>query len=118
MSMVDLVKGIAAADSQAIELLEGWVNHLGQSLSAQQTVLTTPLNLVQTLGRDFSLSLGETLQWRQQTLLWVKLQQGNTHWMGVEELTLNSTSPAFPLTNTMWLEAEMRLSERCCQRQI
>ncbi|MDZ7964801.1 MAG: NHLP bacteriocin export ABC transporter permease/ATPase subunit [Nostoc sp. DedSLP03] len=106
MSMVDLVKGIAAADSQAIELLEGWVNHLGQSLSAQQTVLTTPLNLVQTLGRDFSLSPGETLQGRQQTLLWVKLQQGNTHWMGVEELTLNSTSPAFPLTSDMWLEAE------------
>ncbi|MDZ8035472.1 NHLP bacteriocin export ABC transporter permease/ATPase subunit [Nostoc sp. DedSLP04] len=106
MSMVDLVKGIAAADSQAIEFLEGWVNHLGQSLSAQQTVLTTPLNLVQTLGRDFSLSPSETLQWRQQTLLWVKLQQGNTHWMGVEELTLNSTSPAFPLTSDMWLEAE------------
>ncbi|BBD63723.1 cyclic nucleotide-regulated ABC bacteriocin/lantibiotic exporter [Nostoc commune NIES-4072] len=106
MSMVDLVKGIAAADSQAIEFLEGWVNHLGQSLSAQQTVLTTPLNLVQTLGRDFSLSPGETLQWRQQTLLWMKLQQSNTHWMGVEELTLNSTSPAFPLTRDMWLEAE------------
>ncbi|MDZ8066651.1 MAG: NHLP bacteriocin export ABC transporter permease/ATPase subunit [Nostoc sp. DedQUE08] len=106
MSMVDLVKEIAAADSQSIEFLEGWVNHLGQSLSAQQTVLTTPLNLVQTLGRDFSLSPGETLQWRQQTLLWVKLQQGNTHWMGVEELTLNSTSPAFPLTSDMWLEAE------------
>ncbi len=106
MSMVDLVKGIGAADSQAIELLEGWVNHLGQSLSAQQTVLTTPLNLVQTLGRDFSLSPGETLQWRQQTLLWVKLQQGNTHWMGIGELTLNSNSPAFPLTNGMWLEAE------------
>ncbi|MFN6480794.1 NHLP bacteriocin export ABC transporter permease/ATPase subunit [Nostoc sp. DedQUE07] len=106
MSMVDLVKGIAAADSQAIELLDGWVNHLGQSLSAQQTVLTTPLNLVQTLDRDFLLSPGETLQWRQTTLLWVKLQQGKTHWMGVEELTLNSTSPAFPLTSDMWLEAE------------
>ncbi|MGV0106507.1 NHLP bacteriocin export ABC transporter permease/ATPase subunit [Nostoc sp. DSM 114160] len=106
MSMVDLVKGITAADSQSIELLEGWVNHLGQSLSAQQTVLTTPLNLVQTLGRDFSLSPDETLQWTQQTLVWVKLQQGNTHWMGVEELTLNSASPAFPLTSDMWLEAE------------
>ncbi|MEH1944496.1 MAG: NHLP bacteriocin export ABC transporter permease/ATPase subunit [Nostoc sp.] len=106
MSMVDLVREIAAADSQAIEFLEGWVNHLGQSLSAQQTVLTTPLNLVQTLGRDFSLSPGETLQWSQPTLLWVKLQQGNTHWMGVEELRLNSASPAFPLTSDMWLEAE------------
>ena len=69
MSMVDLVKGIGAADSQAIEFLEGWINHLGQSLSAQQTVLTTPLNLVQTLGQNFSLSPGETLQWSQQPLL-------------------------------------------------
>ncbi|MHC0061309.1 NHLP bacteriocin export ABC transporter permease/ATPase subunit [Nostoc sp. UIC 10890] len=106
MSMVDLVKGIGAADSQSIELLEGWVNHLGQSLSAQQTVLTTPLNLVQAVERDFLLSSGETLQGRQQTLVWVKLQQGNTHWMGVEELTLHPTSPAFPLTSDMWLEAE------------
>lgn len=107
MSMVDLVKGIAAADSQAIEFLEGWVNHLGQSLSAQQTVLTTPLNLVQEkVERDFSLSPGETLQWKQQKLSWVKLQQGTTHWMGVEELTLNSTSSTFPLTSDMWLEAE------------
>ncbi|MBD2728084.1 NHLP bacteriocin export ABC transporter permease/ATPase subunit [Nostoc sp. FACHB-892] len=106
ISMVDLVQGIAAADSQTIELLEGWVNHLGQSLNAQQTVLATPLNQVSAFERDFSLLPGETLQWRQQTLRWLKLQQGNTHWMGVEELTLNSTSPAFPITNAMWLEAE------------
>lgn len=111
MSIVDLVKRIGVADLQSIELLEGWINHLGQSLSAQQTVLTTPLNLVQpNIERDFSLSPGETLQLRQQTLLWVKLQQGNTYWMGIGELILNSTSPAFPLTSAMWLEAENAVS--------
>ncbi|MFN6463542.1 MAG: NHLP bacteriocin export ABC transporter permease/ATPase subunit [Nostoc sp. DedVER02] len=106
MSMVDLVQGIAAVDSQAIELLEGWINHLGQFLNAQQTVLTTALNLVQTSGQNFSLSTGEALHLWQQTLVWVKLQQGNTSWMGVEELTLNPASPAFPFTSAMWLEAE------------
>ncbi|MBD2525521.1 NHLP bacteriocin export ABC transporter permease/ATPase subunit [Nostoc sp. FACHB-133] len=106
MSMVDLVQGIAEADSQAIKLLEGWVNHLSQSLSAQQTVLTTPLNIVQISGQDFSLSTGEALHLWQQTLVWVKLQQGNVSWMGVEELTLNPTSPAFPFMSAMWLEAE------------
>ncbi|MEH2119115.1 NHLP bacteriocin export ABC transporter permease/ATPase subunit [Nostoc sp.] len=104
MSMVDLVKAIGVAD-QAIELLEGWINHLGQSLSAQQTTLAMPLNLAEAFERDFSLSSGEALLWPQ-TLVWVKLQQGSTRWMGVEELTLNSTSPAFPLTPAMWLEAE------------
>ncbi|MDF5709613.1 MAG: NHLP bacteriocin export ABC transporter permease/ATPase subunit [Nostoc sp. S4] len=105
MSMADLVKAIGAADSQARELLEGWVNHLGQFLSAQQTVLAMPLNLVEAFERDFSLSISEALLW-QQTLVWVKLQQGSTRWMGVEELTLNSISPAFPLASGMWLEAE------------
>ncbi|MEH2067764.1 MAG: NHLP bacteriocin export ABC transporter permease/ATPase subunit [Nostoc sp.] len=105
MSTADLVKAIGVADSQAIQLLQGWVNHLGQSLSSQQTVLTTPLNLVEAFEQNFSLSSGEALLW-QQTLVWVKLQQGSTRWMGVEELTLNSTSLAFPLASGMWLEAE------------
>ncbi len=107
ISMADLVKEISTADSQAIELFQGWVNHLGQSLSAQQTVLTTPLNLTTTsIERDFSLSPGETLQQRQSTILWVKLQQGSTRRMGVEELRLDSASPGFPLGSAMWLEAE------------
>ncbi|MFN6516328.1 MAG: NHLP bacteriocin export ABC transporter permease/ATPase subunit [Nostoc sp. CreGUA01] len=107
ISMADLVEKIGAADSQAIELFQGWVNHLGQSLGAQQTVLTTPLNLTTTsVEHDFSLSPGETLQQRQSTLLWVKLQQGSTRWMGVEELKLDCASPGFPLGSAMWLEAE------------
>ncbi|WP_414572720.1 NHLP bacteriocin export ABC transporter permease/ATPase subunit [Nostoc sp. CCY 9925] len=103
--IVDLVRKVAGADPQAVALLEGWANHLGQSLNAQQTVLAMPLNLVEVFEGDFSLSSGEALLW-QQTLVWVKLQQGNTRWMGVEELKLNCASPMFPLTSAMWLEAE------------
>ncbi|WP_223280306.1 NHLP bacteriocin export ABC transporter permease/ATPase subunit [Nostoc sp. PA-18-2419] len=105
MSTADLVKTISAAESQARELLEGWVNHLGQFLSSQQRVLAMPLNLAEAFERDFSLSTSEALLW-QQTLVWVKLQQGSTRWMGVEELTLNCASPVFPLASGMWLEAE------------
>ncbi|MBH8561774.1 NHLP bacteriocin export ABC transporter permease/ATPase subunit [Nostoc sp. CENA67] len=96
------------ADLEPLALLEGWIYHLGQSLGAQQTVLATPLNLVQVQPNrhNFSLSTGEALQLWQKTLVWVKLQQGNTRWMGVAELTINPTSPVFPLTSGMWLEAE------------
>lgn len=105
ISTVDLMRKVAVADPQAIALLEGWVNHLGQSLTTQQTVLAMPLNLVEAFEADFSLSNGEALLW-QQTLVWVKLHEGSIRWMGVEESKLNSTSPMFPVTNGMWLEAE------------
>jgi len=105
MSTVDLMRKVAVADPQAIALLEGWVNHLGQSLTTQQTVLAMPLNLVEAFEADFSLSNGEAVLW-QQTLVWVKLHEGSIRWMGVEESKLNSTSPMFPVTSGMWLEAE------------
>ncbi|WGV23389.1 NHLP bacteriocin export ABC transporter permease/ATPase subunit [Halotia branconii] len=95
---------MSMADLESVALLEGWIYHLGQFLSAQQTILTTPLSQVSVFERDFSLSPGETLQ--QTTLVWVKLQQGSTRWMGIAELTINSTSPVFPLTPAMWLEAD------------
>ncbi|MDZ8106267.1 MAG: NHLP bacteriocin export ABC transporter permease/ATPase subunit [Nostoc sp. DedQUE12a] len=105
ISTVELMRKVAVADPQAIALLEGWVNHLGQSLTTQQTVLAMPLNLVEAFEGDFSLSNGEALLW-QQTLVWVKLDEGSTRWMGVEESKLNSASPMFPVTSGMWLEAE------------
>lgn len=105
ISTVDLMRKVAVADPQAIALLEGWVNHLGQSLTTQQTVLAMPLNLVEAFEADFSLSNGEAVLW-QQTLVWVKLHEGSIRWMGVEESKLNSTSPMFPVTSGMWLEAE------------
>lgn len=106
ISITDLANKIVKADPQAIELLEGWAYHLDQSLSNQPTALATPLNLVEGNERDFSLSSGEALILSPKTLAWVKLQQGNTRWLGVAELTLNSASPTFLLTNGMWLEAE------------
>ncbi|MFN6566010.1 MAG: NHLP bacteriocin export ABC transporter permease/ATPase subunit [Dendronalium sp. ChiSLP03b] len=106
ISITDLVKGIAKADPQAIEFLEGWAYHLGQSFSTQPIGLATPLNLVEVNKRDFSLSAGEALVLSPKTLAWVKLQQGNTRWQGIAELTLNAASPAFLLTSGMWLEAE------------
>lgn len=107
MPITDLVKRIRESDLQATALVEDWIDHLSQALSTQPPVSMTPLNLVQQdFEHDFSLSTGEALQLWQKTVVWVKLHQGNAHWMGVEELALNSTSSAFPLATAMWLEAE------------
>lgn len=107
MPITDLVKRIRESDLQATAFVEDWIYHLSQALSTQPPVSMTPLNLVQQdFERNFSLSTGEALQLWQKTVVWVKLHQGNAHWMGVEELALNSTSSAFPLATAMWLEAE------------
>jgi NHLM bacteriocin system ABC transporter ATP-binding protein len=107
MPMADLAQRIGASDLKATALVEDWIYHLSQALSTQPPVSMTPLNLVQPdFERNFSLSTGEALQLWQRTVVWVKLHQGNAHWMGVEELALNYTSPAFPLATAMWLEAE------------
>ena len=107
LPMTDLVDQIASADSQAIALLEDWIHNLSQTIIAQKIVLTTPLNVVQTDSwGNLSLCSGEALQLLHKRIFWVKLQQGNALWMGLDNLTLNSGSPAFPVTNAMWLEAE------------
>ncbi|MBD2694673.1 hypothetical protein H6G68_23515 [Anabaena catenula FACHB-362] len=103
----ELEQRIVVAEPEAITLIENWVYNLGQAVKQQQTVLTMPLNLNQTkLERSFALSPGEELQIRQKAVFWVKFHQGKARWLGIEELILNSASPAFPLTAGMWLEAE------------
>jgi NHLM bacteriocin system ABC transporter ATP-binding protein len=107
LPMSELVEQIAAGKPEATALLENWLYKLDRVLNQQQTKLTMPLNL---LPRDFegkfSLSAAETLQLCQKKVFWVKLQQGSVRWLGIDGLTLSSTSPAFPLTTGMWLEAE------------
>ncbi|MBD2449027.1 NHLP bacteriocin export ABC transporter permease/ATPase subunit [Nostoc sp. FACHB-152] len=92
---------------QAIALVEAWIHNLSQTIIAQEIVLTTPLNIVQiNTNGNFSLGDGETLQVSQKSIFWLKLQQGNARWMGVEHLQLDFKSPAFPVTSGLWLEAE------------
>ncbi len=107
LSMNDLLQRIHAGDDAAITLVEKWVYHLSQVVRQQQTLLVMPLNLNQTTDeQSFSLKAGEELQLRQKTLCWVKLQQGITQWLGIEEFKFTPDSPAFPLTSATWLEAK------------
>lgn len=109
LSLSDLTAQVAAANPEAIALLEGWIHHLGEWVSIQQK-LTTPVDMLKTEGSHYlSLLQGQALQPKPKTLVWVQVQQGITRYMGVEELELNQTSPVFPLAPNMWLEAEKQV---------
>ncbi|HBE51753.1 MAG TPA: NHLP bacteriocin export ABC transporter permease/ATPase subunit, partial [Cyanobacteria bacterium UBA11369] len=96
---------LTVGDGEAIALIQTWIHHLGKSLIAHN--LTTPDNPIQTDGEQYLyLQKGQALQTDPETVTWVKLQQGETSWMGIEQLKLNPTSPIFPLAPGMWLQAE------------
>lgn len=105
--MADFALEIKSIDNQAIALVEGWIHNLSQTIIAQEIVLATPRQVVQPDAEgNLSLCGGETLQLLQKAVFWVKFQQGNALWMGIDNLKLNLESPAFPVTNAFWLEAE------------
>ena len=97
----DLVVG----DGEAIALIQTWIHHIGKSLIAGN--LTAPDNLLKTDGEQYLfLQKGMALQTDPETVTWVKLQQGETSWMGIEQLKLDPSSPIFPLAPGMWILAE------------
>ncbi|MDZ7952376.1 NHLP bacteriocin export ABC transporter permease/ATPase subunit [Nostoc sp. DedQUE09] len=93
---------VVDGDTRIVSLVEGWVEQINTTLSH----ITTPAIQVRAAGEArFSLIDGQTLQPEPQAIAWVQIQQGNVHWMGLEELTLDPTSGIFPLSDGIWLEA-------------
>ncbi len=96
-------KLVANADDRVVGLVEGWLGQLGAVLSH----VVTPAIQVRAEGQArFSLNNGQTLQPEPGAIVWVQLQQGNVRWMGFQELTFNSATGTFPLSDAMWLEAD------------
>jgi ATP-binding cassette subfamily C protein len=96
-------KLVADADDRVVGLVEGWLGQLGAVLSH----VATPAIQVRAEGQArFSLNNGQTLQPEPGEIAWVQLQQGNVRWMGFQELTFNSATGTFPLSDAMWLEAD------------
>ncbi|MDZ7966136.1 MAG: NHLP bacteriocin export ABC transporter permease/ATPase subunit [Nostoc sp. DedSLP03] len=93
---------VVDADTRIVSLMEGWVEQINTTLSH----IATPAIQVRAVGEArFSLIDGQTLQPEPDAIAWVQIQQGNFHWMGLEELTLDPTSGIFPLSDGIWLQA-------------
>ncbi|BCL33960.1 NHLP bacteriocin export ABC transporter permease/ATPase subunit [Nostoc sp. MS1] len=93
---------VADEDARIVALVQGWLRQLETALS----YIVTPAIQVRAVGEArFSLINGQTLQPERDAIAWAQIQQGTVRWMGFEQLTLDSTSGIFPLTDGMWLEA-------------
>lgn len=96
------------ADPDLVTCIENWIRRWDEWLSHQslphrsdgETIPATAAN------RYTALLQGQTLQGGRQGVHWVKIQQGQVRWLGVEEFTLDASSPAFPLTPYTWLTAD------------
>ncbi|MBD2483838.1 ABC transporter transmembrane domain-containing protein [Planktothrix sp. FACHB-1365] len=105
LNIDDLIADIKAGNSASLALLLSWINHWGEWLKGQK--LTAPDNMLLADSSEYlSLEKGQALRSPSETITWVKLQQGEVCWMGIEELKLNPTFPVFPLGSRMWVLAK------------
>lgn len=83
-------------------LVERWIHRLGNWLSSG----STPVISLETEGiQHLTLSEGQKLKPKRDTLIWVQVAQGQVNWMGNPQLSLLPTSEMLPLGEGMWLEA-------------
>lgn len=126
-SMEDFGVEITRGNSEQMALLEGWLQHLGETLSQfeKRRGQIDSLNLEgdENLPAKFdfpSLQKGGESQWQTpysletnqsiepppKQIIWVKVTQGTTSWRDFSDLRLDQESPRFPLVNRMWLTAQ------------
>ena len=105
-----------ADDPTFRSLVERWILHWDawlhqqtayQELAHQEVEAIAEILISEPSARYLSLLKQQSLQAPQQNVQWVKIQQGQVQWMGIGELTLDSTSSPFPLTPHTWITAEL-----------
>lgn len=102
VSIEDFFDFIALANQQATILVEGWIERLGSALAE----IAVPAIPMQPEGINyFSLSCGQIFQPQQNSISWVRIQQGHTKWMGFEQVLLTPASKMLPMSADMWLQA-------------
>lgn len=116
LTWADLLEAIQEGNHEAIAWLEGWLCHLGEWLSEQPTVTTTPANSI--IAEDthyISLLKEQTLvpprpslsdSQLGQRVAWIDVRQGSASWLGITELNVDTNSPPMPLVFGTWLTAE------------
>jgi ATP-binding cassette subfamily C protein len=93
---------VANADSRAV----GWLEHWVKQLAAALPEITLPTTATRCKGGGrFSLIAGETLQPETGEIVWVQVQQGEVHWLGVEALPIAPKDGIFPISDRMGLQA-------------
>lgn len=108
-----LLGQVKEGNQEAIALIEGWCYHLGEWLKQHHQVIS---NTIVVEGTHYiSLLKEQTLVppqssasngKKRQNIPWVVCQQGRTRWRGIENLIIDSSSPAIPLVGGTWLAAE------------
>lgn len=115
ISIPDLMAKVKTGDAKAIGLIEGWIGHLGAWSNAQPRLTAAPTNSIVAAGTHYlSLLEDQTLipprpslniQQASQTVAWVDVHQGLTHWQGIAELPVDRDCPPLPLMFGTWLTA-------------
>jgi NHLM bacteriocin system ABC transporter ATP-binding protein len=103
VSLKDFRNFAAAANGEAIALMEGWIEQLGLVLSS---IVPPSLPFQEEGVRYFSLTLGQIFQPQRNLVTWVELQRGFATWMGFKELLVTPQSGLLPFSADMWFQAE------------
>ncbi|MTF40244.1 NHLP bacteriocin export ABC transporter permease/ATPase subunit [Cyanobacterium aponinum] len=103
-------------DLKQITPLETWLHHWDEWLARQYVKIAEfPLSLVTAEGSHFiSLIEGQSLQARKGQVAWIDVRSGSFHWMGLEEIMLESNCSVFPLTPEMWLNTKEQTEIYTC----
>ena len=110
LTLQEVILDITKDNFDSIALLEGWINHLGELMGQQSLELNTPVNSIQAEDEQYlSLLKGQNLFAKKNQVIWVEISQGETYYMGLEKLKLDSESLSFPLVYPLWLEAQTQV---------
>ena len=109
VAIADLMSEAVEGDTAAVTGIETWILHFSAGLAEQ------PLSIVpkghETVfvkhSKFLSLKQHHVLNPERDCVNWVKVSQGKTEWLGLDTLDLEATSPAFPVTADLWLQAQV-----------
>jgi len=106
LASADFTATVAANRTNAIALLETWVKHLGELVTADLPETEIPYSKIRNYSQYLSLQIGEVFSPEMDRPVWVHLSSGIVWWMGIEDLKLHSNSAIFPIAPGMWFLAE------------
>jgi NHLM bacteriocin system ABC transporter ATP-binding protein len=106
LAIADFTALVAADRENAIALLETWVKHLGELVTADLPKTEIPNSQNPNYSQYLSLQIGEVFAPEIDRPVWVHLSSGIVCWMGIEDLKLDANSAIFPIAPGMWFVAE------------
>lgn len=107
ISIAELMAEVVADSPDALKGLETWIRYLSDWVAQQESEMSIEVQdpVVVKQSRFLSLMNGQTLYPQRDTVNWVRIQQGLTRWLALENLPIDSASPMFPTTTSLWLQA-------------